>query len=652
MTLSRQLLIGLSAIFVLLFLSTQTTLVLVSRTHLHTQLQLQAIDAAAALVAAIETHPEAVNTDTLRRLAEPLFSRQRIRAIEILGPHGEVRFSHALPESPSPAPSWFTWLMQLEPVRAQVPLDATAHLGRIIVVMQPHIVLQQLWHTALMSTAWLLGLFAVAFVAMRIYLQTLLRPLRDIEQAAIAITTNTEVTIAKQAASREFQQVITTINALSSRIRQALADARTQTEQLRREAFEDTVTGQRNRRGFDQAAHVLLAADGVIHRGTFTLFYLEGLPQINASLGIAKGNAVLQLLARLLSDADPQALIGRWQGPSLAVLQTSASIDNVHAWVQARIDAFQSGLHAYALPTNVQLCIGQVSFSGMQRTLTELSTAAEEALTRARANALDHGERFVVAETFSVSDPMPRQQAVAQAIHNQAITLLGQRAWAFNSGKVLHLELTAQLRGTQGEIFRATQFLPIASALGLLPTLDRCVIDAALRSMSEQNHLPERVSLNIALQSMLDTDFRQHLMQLLDAHRASAKRLTVELNAYAACREPQQTLRFAQELAQFGTGFALDHVDLDHQTLALVHELRPNYLKLAPTLTREVADREDTRFILDSLLNVLRPLNIPVIALGVEEAALMATLRSRDFSGYQGYIGGHPEPIETDQATR
>jgi hypothetical protein len=64
-----------------------------------------------------------------------------------------------------------------------------------------------------------------------------------------------------------------------------------------------------------------------------------------------------------------------------------------------------------------------------------------------------------------------------------------------------------------------------------------------------------------------------------------------------------------------------------------------------------VANSEDTRFILDSLLNVLRPLNIPVIALGVEEAALMATLRSRDFSGYQGYIGGHPEPIETEQAT-
>ena len=81
--------------------------------------------------------------------------------------------------------------------------------------------------------------------------------------------------------------------------------------------------------------------------------------------------------------------------------------------MQARIDAFQSGLHAYALPTNVQLCIGQVSFSGMQRTLTELSTAAEEALTRARANALDHDERFVVAETFSVSDPMPRQQAAS-----------------------------------------------------------------------------------------------------------------------------------------------------------------------------------------------------------------------------------------------
>ena len=55
--------------------------------------------------------------------------------------------------------------------------------------------------------------------------------------------------------------------------------------------------------------------------------------------------------------------------------------------------------------------------------------------------------------------------------------------------------------------------------------------------------------------------------------------------------------------------------------------------------------REDLRFIVEALVRMLRPLEIPLIAQGVEEPGSVATLTELGLSGYQGYAVGRPEPL-------
>lgn len=57
----------------------------------------------------------------------------------------------------------------------------------MIVVSHPNFAYQQLWHTGAQTLAWLLLVYAVAVAAAIGFLGVLLRPLRDIGQAAVAI---------------------------------------------------------------------------------------------------------------------------------------------------------------------------------------------------------------------------------------------------------------------------------------------------------------------------------------------------------------------------------------------------------------------------------------------------------------------------------
>jgi EAL domain-containing protein (putative c-di-GMP-specific phosphodiesterase class I) len=53
------------------------------------------------------------------------------------------------------------------------------------------------------------------------------------------------------------------------------------------------------------------------------------------------------------------------------------------------------------------------------------------------------------------------------------------------------------------------------------------------------------------------------------------------------------------------------------------------------------------RFIVEAMLRMLRPLEIPLIAQGVEDRSAIPVLAELGLAAYQGYAGGRPEPLAT-----
>lgn len=68
--------------------------------------------------------------------------------------------------------------------------------------------------------------------------------------------------------------------------------------------------------------------------------------------------------------------------------------------------------------------------------------------------------------------------------------------------------------------------------------------------------------------------------------------------------------------------------------------LKPRYVKLSPTYIRDLQDNQKHQFFISSVVMITRPLEIRVIALGVEHADILPLLRDLGVDGYQGYVTG------------
>ena len=234
---------------------------------------------------------------------------------------------------------------------------------------------------------------------------------------------------------------------------------------------------------------------------------------------------------------------------------------------------------------------------------------------------------------------------IEAAIGNDRIVLLGQNAVSAATREVLHTEVFSSLTRPGGEPIAAATFVPVAGQHGLLPVLDRKVIAGTIAAINRLATRPPAISVNVSLQSIADAGFRAALRDLLVTNRAAAARLVIEMTSYAAGWSPELATAFAAEIRLLGARIALDNFDLDRRTMAVVHDLLPAYVKLAPVFTRQIATRDDLRFIVEAMLRMLRPLEIPLIAQGVEDANAIEVLAHIGFGGCQGYAVEKPAPF-------
>ena len=76
-----------------------------------------------------------------------------------------------------------------------------------------------------------------------------------------------------------------------------------------------------------------------------------------------------------------------------------------------------------------------------------------------------------------------------------------------------------------------------------------------------------------------------------------------------------------------------------------MHRLLPEYVKLTEGYSRGIASDGDLRFLVESLIRIVRPLEIKLIASNVEDPAVLDQLAELGFDGFQGYAGDRPAPV-------
>lgn len=647
MTLGRQLVSTISALFLVALVGVQIIHLRSAQSHLQEQLDSLAQDAATSLGLSLGVLMRGGADQALAEtIINPAFDRGHYESIEFVSVTGETLVRKTL-QGPQQGdyPAWFANLFPLNAPGAESFVSGGwRQLGKVRVRVHPRFAYKQLWQTASGTAVYLVLIYVAGLLALRLILNGILRPLVAIERAANAISARNFVTINAKPSTRELARVVEAMNSLSGKVSDAIATETARADSLHRAAYVDEVSGLLNRHGLTEQFANAYGEDRETFSGAFALVEIPDLGAINRELGASRCDELLGAVGTAISQTvEPvRGLAARWAGAQFALTLPGQSRDTVGEALVALQGRLALVIGEYGSQGTSTVSIGAVAGEVEHASLDAIVKAAQDALAGTREQA----EQGVLVRNFVRGASMmytgDASALVKEALSAGRVLLVGQPVIGLPGASLLHTEIMARIPEGAGRVMAAARFMAVVSQQRLSRQLDEAVLGRIQESAKALGGT-QTVAINLSARSLEHADFIQWLMRWVKGLPPSI-RVDFELSEHGVVHNEEAAGMLAAALSRVGAGFAIDHFGVHRNSLALVPVLKPAYVKLSGLHTPKLATDAGTRFLVDSVVRAAKQLDVPVIAQNVESESQLAELQKLGIAGYQGYLAGAPAP--------
>jgi diguanylate cyclase (GGDEF)-like protein len=437
-----------------------------------------------------------------------------------------------------------------------------------------------------------------------------------------------------------------------------LVECRAVTEELRRHAMRDALTGLPNRALFlDRLGHAV--ERGRRHkefRFALLLLDLDRFKAVNDSLGVHVGDELLTAVARRLETCiRGEDSIARLSGDEFAILLESLADDSDAGRVAERM------LRALGAPVEtregqifVTASIGIVlSSSGLdagEDTHARLLQRAGVAVSRAKTAGRGRYEMFDRAMQSRAVARLRMETDLRCAIDRHELELYYQPVISLDTGRVTEFEALVRWHHPERGIIAPLDFIPLAEETGLITRIGTWVLATACSQMHEwqQRHPraePLSLSVNLSVKQFAQPDFVQHVADTVRTSGLDPHCLKLEITESIAIDDPARTRGMLEELRSLGVRMYLDDFGTGYSSLGHLHQLSLDAIKIDRSFVMRMDDPMHLQLV-RTVRDLARNIGVTIIAEGVETAAQLGVLRELGCESAQGYLFSRPVPVD------
>lgn len=231
-----------------------------------------------------------------------------------------------------------------------------------------------------------------------------------------------------------------------------------------------------------------------------------------------------------------------------------------------------------------------------------------------------------------------------KALDEDGFRLVFQPIVSLHGEQAAYYEVYLRLRDAQGEQWPARRFLPVAERHGLMPRVDRWVLEETLRVAAElqRQEKSARFFVTLSAESAADPELTLWLGRSLKAQGLVPGTLVCQLTAEAAKADPHAAHALMTSLRAQGIGTGLTRFGLGSAPLALLHHVNVEFLKFDGELARQSLNDRNPGSRLRELVTPARAQGKLSIVPFVEDASTLAKLWGCGVDYVQGYFVQEP----------
>ncbi|KAF1071264.1 MAG: Cyclic di-GMP phosphodiesterase PdeB [Pseudomonas citronellolis] len=429
------------------------------------------------------------------------------------------------------------------------------------------------------------------------------------------------------------------------------------------QATHDALTGLTNRREFEfRLQQALERTAHMDDRHSLMYLDLDQFKLVNDTCGHAAGDELLRqvcgLLQGCLREGDVLARLG---GDEFGVLLENCPPD-VARQIAESLRVVVEQLHFVwdRRPFNITVSIGVVHVSAMLVSVEEALRCADMAAYLAKEKGRNRVQVFSPDDTeLSMRfGEMAWVQRIRQALEEERFCLYAQRIEAIDPQveEGLHVELLLRLFDESGRLVAPNNFIPAAERYGLMPQIDRWVVNQAFKTLAQRRDAGcepiHTCAINLSGATIGDSGFIEYVRELLPRYALAPAGICFEVTETSAISNLVNATQFIQELKALGFRFSLDDFCAGMSSFVYLKHLPVDYLKIDGSFVKDMLEDPIDRAMVQVINQIGHVMGKRTVAEFVESAAVLDVLREIGVDYAQGYLLERPQPFGRHYSTR
>ena len=428
-------------------------------------------------------------------------------------------------------------------------------------------------------------------------------------------------------------------------------------EQLKHQAFHDSLTGLPNRALFmDRLGHAL-ARVGRSKEPVAVLYVdLDNFKLVNDSLGHEAGNQLLAGVAgRLKACLRPEDTVARLGGDEFAVLlediadEGEATRAALQIAEELRSPFVLGGREVFATPS-----IG-IALGPSTGTLAEdLLRSADRAMYRAKNSSEVYSLASEAGATGKALKRLELEGDLRRAIEREQFRVCYQPMVSLENGRIVGMEALVRWEHPERGLLLPSEFVPVAEENALIIPIGSWVLRRACeqaRAWQEQypsiSHL--KVWVNLSAKQFQQPKLVEEVAGALQESGLHPSCLGLEITENIAMEDTGSTTKTLRDLADLKVRLAIDDFGTGYSSLSALHRFPVEVLKIAHSFVKGLTDDSEDTVFLSAIIDLARTLGMQTVAEGVETAKQLALLRELGCEMAQGNY--FSEPVLGEEAT-
>jgi diguanylate cyclase (GGDEF)-like protein len=645
MSLSKQLGLGFFFVLLISFLGTLWMNTQNTRAFIEQQLSSHAQDTATSLGLSISPYiGDEENIAVIETMVNAIFDRGYYQSISLFDESGKLLIEKQNRNSQIDVPQWFTARFPILAPSASTEInDGWNVKGSLKVVSNDGFGYRQLWQNAVQSlvvtsVALIFALFFVWYLVKRV----ITLPINRVIQQADSISKKQFEQIQHVPTTKELFSIVNAINIMSEKLFVMFKKMTNQSEEYRRFAYVDFVTGVGNRRAYELAINELINDSEKNSEAYLFVIRASSLKDIHTKFGGEAGDKYLKSVCQAIKEAASAEYdhfaIYRINGADFALM-----IENLresHAKAMAQLIA----IYTKRLEKNEHRA-GVAHIGATHVSCEDKYKDIMHRVDSALLNASIAEQRWELSSQLKVSNSNEEwREMLAGIIKIGKADFVAQHILD-SDNKTIYSEWFARLLDTQTkELVPMVQLIPASIRLDYAQQIDKLIIQNIFVKASE---LESRVGINISRISLFDKAFIDWFMEKLNVYRSTCHKITLEIPERALVHDIVALSTLTKQLKSYGISICIEHFGAQLAGITHIRQIMPDYLKIDGRFTRAIHTEVDNQLFVKSLINIAHGLDIKIIAEKVESKQEHEWLVNNGIDGVQGYYLAQPTEVIT-----